>query len=60
MPKVPFIKIMWEMWIRNGPSLQRRRKKRADARKQAEEAFKKETTDGVDNLIEESNDVIVI
>ena len=43
---------------RNGPSLQRRRKKRADARKQAEEAFKKETTDGVDNLIEESNDVI--
>ena len=45
---------------RNGPSLQRRRKKRADARKQAEEAFKKETTDGVDNLIEESDDIIVI
>ena len=45
---------------RDGPSLQHRRKKRADARKQAEEAFKKETTGGVDNLIEESNDVIVI
>ena len=45
---------------RNGPSLQRRRKKRADTRKQAEEAFKKETPDGVDNLIEESDDVIVI
>ena len=45
---------------RNGPSLQRPRKERADTRKQAEEAFKKETTDGVDNLIEESNVVIVI
>ena len=45
---------------RNGPSRQRRRERRADARKQAGEASKKETTEVVDNLIDESNDVIVI
>ena len=31
---------LYQDHVRNGPSLQRRRTKRADARKQAEEAFK--------------------